>query len=175
MVCATRLLATTYNVSARRSITWQEAVQMAQACKLPRASDRSSSHAAIASDTSSATFANSAQSFKTTSNNCAITTPCAPGHIGNPRRRHKYSSGLHAFQGNWRAAIPGNAVDPPSYLWNFDPITGASRIKLPNTQTPNPSIIFGEYQRAPFAAQKTPVFGNLMQPRPNQHRPRPQF
>ena len=107
---------------------------MAQACELLRSSDRSSSHAAIMGDTSNAKFPNSAQSTTTSSNNCAITTPCAPGNTGNPRRRHKYSSGLHAFQGNWRVAIPGNAVDPPSYLWNFDHITGAPRSTLPNTQ-----------------------------------------
>ena len=159
-------------MKTRRSITWQEAVQLAQACELPRASDRSSSLAAIANDASSATYANSAQSSKTTSNNCAITTPCAPGNL---RRHHKYSSGSHAPQGNWRAAIPDNAVDPPSYLWNFDPITGAPRSTPPNTQTQNLSNISCEYQRAPFAAQQIPVFENLMQPRPNQHTPRPQF
>ena len=99
---------------ARRSITWQEAVQMAQACKLPRASDRSSSLAAIANDASSATNANSAQS-STTSNNCAITTPCPPGNTDTLRRRHKNCSNSHAPQGNLLAAIPGKAVDLPSY------------------------------------------------------------
>ena len=148
---------------------------MAQACELPRASDRSSSLAAIAKDASSATFANYAQSSTTSSNNCAITPPCATGNSGNIRRLHKYSTSSLAPQGDWRAAYPGNTVDPPSYLWNFDPITGAARSTPPNTQTPNPANAFGGYQRAPFAAQQTPAFSNLMQPRLNQHMPCPQF
>ena len=161
--------------SARRSITWQEAVQMVQACKLPHASDRSTSLAAIVNDASSATFANSAQSSTTSSNNCAITPPCATGNSGNTRRRHKYSTSSRAPQGNWRAAYPGNTVDPPSYLWNFYSFTGAPRSTPPNTQKPNPVSVYGGYQRAPFAAQQTPAFNNLMQPRPNQHMPRAQF
>ena len=35
---------------ARRSINWREAVQMAQACELPRASDRSTFHSATSND-----------------------------------------------------------------------------------------------------------------------------
>ena len=45
----------------------------------------------------------------------------------------------------------------------------------PNTQTQTLSNISGEYQREPFADQQTPVFGNLMRPRPNKHTPRSQF
>ena len=96
---------------ARRSITWQKAVQLGQACKLPRASDRSSSDAGIASDTANPTFANSAQSSTTSSNNCAITTPCANGNTGNSRR-NKYSSSSRAPQGDWRAETPTNTTAP---------------------------------------------------------------
>ena len=135
-----------------RRITWKEAVQITQACELPRASDRSNTHAAIVSDTSSTTFANSAQNFTTSRNNYAITPPCATGNSSNTRRRHKYSTSLRAPQGDWRAAYPGNTVDPPSYLWNFDPITGAPTCTPPNTQTPNPASVYGGYQRAPFVA-----------------------
>ena len=95
---------------ASRRITWQEAVQMAQACKLPRASHISSFHAAIASDASNAALANSAQSSRTSINNYAITMPCAPGNTGNPRRPHKYSSSSRAHKGDWRAANPNNMI-----------------------------------------------------------------
>ena len=104
---------------------------MAQACELSHASARSSSHASIASDTSRATFANSAQSSTTSTNNCAITKPCATGNFGNTRRRHKYSTSSHASQGDWRAAYPGITVYLPSYLCYFDPITGAPRSTSP--------------------------------------------
>ena len=68
----------------RRRINWQEAIQRAIACMLPHASDRSSSYAAIASDTSGAKFANSPQSRTKSSNNCANTTPVATGNFDNP-------------------------------------------------------------------------------------------
>ena len=132
-------------------------------------------YAAIASDTSSTTFANSAQSYTTSNNNCALTTPCATSNSGNTRCRHKYSSSSRAPQSDWRAAHPGNTVDPPPYLWNIEPITGAPRSTPPNTQTLNPANVFNGYQGAPFAAQQTRAFGNLMQLRLNQHMPRAQF
>lgn len=50
----------------------------------------------------------------TTSNNCAITTPCVLINPGNPRC-HDYSSSSRDFQGDWRAANPNNIVDPPSH------------------------------------------------------------
>ena len=77
---------------ARCRINWKDAVQMAQTCKQPRASDCIFVHAAIASDTSSATFVHIAESITTSSNNRAITTPCATGNAGNIRRRHVFCS-----------------------------------------------------------------------------------
>ena len=146
---------------------------MAQACELPHASDRFSSHAAITSDTSSATFANSSQSSTTSSNKCTITTPSATGNSGNTRRRHKYSTSSRAQQGDWRAAYPGNTVDPPSYLWNLDPITGAPRSTPP--YTPNSVGNTDVYARAPCLPQPPPVFNSYRQPQPYQSTPRPEF
>ena len=158
---------------ARRSITWQEAVQMTQACELLRASDRSSFHAAIASDTSSATFANSAESTTTSSNNCAITARCASGNTGNPRRRHEYWSS-RAPQGDWRAANPGNTAAPPKHLWKFDPMTGAPYGATSNLQAPNTPYSPGNtdlYARTPCFPQPPPAFNSYRQPQPYQHTP----
>ena len=148
---------------ARRSITWEEAFQMAQACKLTRASDRSSSHAPIASHTSNATFTNSAQSSTTSGNNCAITTPCATGNSGNTRRRQKYSSSLRAPQGDWRAANPINTTTPQASAWNFDPWKGA-----PYSANAN------QFERTRSIPQ-LPLVPNKFNQQPNQHNPRPQF
>ena len=83
--CATHRHATIYGVNAhavaspgKRRSKWRK-----------RASSHTPQtgllfHAAIASDTSSTTCANSAQVYTTSSNNCAITTPCATGNSGNP-------------------------------------------------------------------------------------------
>ena len=137
---------------------------MVQACELPRASERSSSHTAIANDTSNATFANSAQSTTTSSNNCSITAPCASGNTGNYRRSHKYSSSSSAPQGDWRAANPINTTAPQAPAWKFDPGTGAQYSASANQFVSTPSI-----------PQLPPVFNNFRQPQFNQHIPRPQF
>ena len=140
---------------------------MAQACELPRASDRSSSYAAIASDTSSATFANSAHSPTTSSKNCSITTSCATGNSGNSRRRLKYSPSSRAPQGDWRAVNPGNKITPPSlHLWKFDTVTGAPYGAHSNQYAPS---TFGTYARALSVPQQPCIPNNLRQPRPNQH------
>ena len=144
---------------ARRSITWQEAIQMASACVVPRASDRSSSHADIASDTLSATFANSAQGPTTSSISCAITTPCAPGNPGNPQRHHEYWSS-RASQYDWRAANPGKTAAPPKHLWKFDPITGAPYGAQSNQYAPNTPYSVGKfvkYARA-LCFPRPPIF-----------------
>ena len=94
---------------------------MAQACELLRASDRSSSHAAIAGDTSNATIPTSARSTTTSSNNCAIKTLCAPGNTGNPRRRPKYYISSRALQGDWRAANSNNTTPLQEFACRFDP------------------------------------------------------
>ena len=151
---------------------------MAQACELPRASDRSSSHAAIASDTSSATFANSAQGPTTSSNNCAITTPCATGNFGNPRHRDLYFSSSSALQRDWRAANPGNTAAPPKHLWKFDPITGVPYDVTSNLHapiTPNSVGNTDVYACAPCLPQPPPVFNSYRQPQPYQSTPRPEF
>ena len=150
---------------------------MAQACELPRASDRSSSHAAIASDTSSATFANSAQSHTTSSNNCAITTPCATGNSGNPRRRHEYWSS-RSPQSDWRAANSGNATTPQVLVWKFDHWTGVPYCDPSNQyepNTPNSGCNTDVYARAPCPPQPPPVFNSYRQPQPYQHTPYPLF
>ena len=77
---------------------------MAQAGKLPRVLYRCCCNAAIANDTSPATYANFAHSITTSSNNCAIKLLCGPGNPGNHRRRNKYSLSSRAVKGEWRAA-----------------------------------------------------------------------
>ena len=149
---------------ARHSITWQEAIQMAQAYELPRTSERSTFNTAIANDTSDATFANSAQSTTTSSNNSVITTPCATGNSGNSRHRHKYSTSSRALQGDWRAANPDTTMAPEAPAWKFDPWIGA-----PYGANPN------QFVRTPSIPQLPPVPNNFRQPQFNQHIPRPQF
>ena len=146
---------------------------MAQAYKLPSPSDRLSSYAAIASDTSSATSANSAQAPTTSNNNCAITTPCATENSGNPRRRYEYWCS-RALQGDRRAANPGNTAPPPKHLWKFDPIAGppdgaTSKQHAPNT--PNSVGNTDVYARAPSFPQPPPKFNSYRQPQPYQHTP----
>ena len=122
------------------------------------------SHAAIGSDTSNATFANSAQSSTTSSNNCAITTPCATGNSGNTRRRHKYFASSRSPHGDWRTANPTNTTSLLAPALNFDPWTGA-----PYSANAN------QFVRTPSIPQLPLVPNNFNQPQPNQYIPRPQF
>ena len=150
---------------------------MAQACELPCASDRSSSHAAIASNTSNANFANFAQSTTTSSNNCVITTPCATNNSGNPRRLHEYWSS-RSPQGYWRAANSGNTATPQVTVWKNDSWTGVPYGAPSNQYTPNTPISgcnTDVYASAPCPPQPPPVFNSYRQPQPYQQTPYPLF
>ena len=109
------------------------------------------------------------QSFKTTSNNCAITTPDVQGNFNNPRRRHQYSSSSRASQGEWRAADPCNTGDSTFYLLKFATMTGALKYTPLNSNTRNLSGNTNVYVRTLFTPQQPPVFNCCGQPLPYQH------
>ena len=75
----------------RRQIKWQEAIQMAQACEIPRAAEYQPPAAAACTDAiSNAKSPNFAHSTST-SNDCAIAAQGLVGNSGNPRARGKHA------------------------------------------------------------------------------------
>ena len=104
------------HVQASRSIAWQKAIIMVQACELARTCDKSLSNAGIANVASSAKLENYAQSSTTSSNYGAITTPCASVHPWKLRRNNNDSSSTRASKGNWRACNSKHTSMPAAPL-----------------------------------------------------------
>ena len=72
---------------ARRRISWQEAVKIAQASKVPRAAEYTSPGAAASLDAMCAKTPNFAHSTTSFPNDCALSAQTYLGNSGNSRRR----------------------------------------------------------------------------------------
>ena len=101
---------------ARRHISWQEAVQMAQASEVPRGAENTFSTAATSLDAMCAKTPNFAHSTTSFPNSCVMSAQTYPGNTGNSP--HELSSASRDAYENARAsssyvAPPANPLDAP--------------------------------------------------------------
>ena len=171
---------------ARRRIQWQETVQMAQACEIPRAAEYQSPAAAAITDAiTNAKSANFAHNT-TSCNDCAIAAQ-GVGNSGNPRTRGKhtksrapteYSRSASSNPELFGVAQPAPKVrwtfDPrngaplraplemyiPKSQWCFSPYTGLAMALSPRQYAPSPSNYAPLQQSNQYAAQHTSRFQN---------------
>ena len=114
---------------ARRRISWQEAVQMAQASEVPRAAEYTSLAAAASFDAMCAKTPNFAHFITSFLNDCAMSTQAYHGNTGNSPFRELFRTLHDAYENACASssyvAQPDNPIDAPKAQWTFDPCNGA--------------------------------------------------
>ena len=175
LVCATRWLANTYEVSAyavasfskKRSISRKPASPNAPRASLlllsPLRVTRQLRHLQ--------NFHKAPRRQEIIRNHYAMRTPQSQSLSTSSKVLFKFG----APQSDWRAANPDNTAPPPMHVYNFDFLASAPFSSTSNQYETNEFSNTGVYVTMPFLYKQPLDFFNILQPLTYQHKPRPQF